>query len=245
MHPSISVCNQSNQMISVIIPVYNEEGFIGKTVRYLKGVPGHYRIREIIVVDGGSSDNSVNEAGKEGARVIESARKGRAAQMNEGARMAEGDILYFVHADSLPPATFPDDITEAVKKGFSMGCYRLRFDLDHWFLKANAWFTRFDVNAFRYGDQSLFVTRTLFQNVSGFCERHIVMEDHDIIKRLRRYGRFAILRKEITTSARKYTANGVYRTQGTFYLMYLLYKFGYSQERLLRLFRKLLRQDKL
>ena len=94
------MCNQSNQMISVIIPVYNEEGVIGKTVRYLKDVSGHDRIREIIVVDGGSSDNSVNEAEKEGARVIESARKGRAAQMNEGARMAEGDILYFVHAES-------------------------------------------------------------------------------------------------------------------------------------------------
>jgi rSAM/selenodomain-associated transferase 2 len=232
-------------MISVIIPVYNEEGVIGNTVRYLKTVSRHDRIGEIIVVDGGSSDNSVNEANMAGARVIGSPRKGRAAQMNEGARVAEGTILYFVHADSLPPPSFPDDIMEAVNKGFSMGCYRLRFDLNHWFLKANAWFTRFNVNAFRYGDQSLFVTKKLFQNVNGFCERHIVMEDHDIIKRLRRHGRFAILQKEITTSARKYITNGVYRTQGTFYLMYLLYNLGYSQERLLRVFRKLVRQDKL
>jgi rSAM/selenodomain-associated transferase 2 len=232
-------------MISVIIPVYNEEGLIGKTVRYLKSVSRHDLIGEIIVVDGGSSDNSVNEANMAGARVIGSPRKGRAAQMNEGARVAEGNILYFVHADSLPPPSFPDDIMEAINEGFSMGCYRLRFDLNHWFLKANAWFTRFNVNAFRYGDQSLFVTKKLFQNVNGFCERHIVMEDHDIIKRLRRHGRFAILQKEITTSARKYITNGVYRTQGTFYLMYLLYNLGYSQERLLRVFRKLVRQDKL
>ena len=232
-------------MISVIIPVYNEEGVIGQTVRYLQSVSAHERISEIIVVDGGSSDNSVNEAKNEGARVIESPRKGRAAQMNEGARLAGGNILYFVHADSLPPPSFPDDIMEAVKKGFSMGCYRLRFDLNHWFLKANAWFTRFNVNAFRYGDQSLYVTKTLFQSVNGFCEKHVMMEDHDIIKRLRRRGRFAILDNQITTSARKYTANGVYRTQGTFYLMYLLYRLGYSQEKLLRLFRKLVRQDKL
>src|SRR5687767_11149429 len=101
-------------MISVIIPVYNEEGVIGKTVRYLKSVSRHDVIKEIIVVDGGSSDNSVNEANMAGARVIGSPRKGRAAQMNEGARVAEGNILYFVHADSLPPPSFPDDIMEAV-----------------------------------------------------------------------------------------------------------------------------------
>lgn len=165
--------------------------------------------------------------------------------MNEGARVAAGNVLYFVHADCLPPASFPGDILEAVRNGFSMGCYRLRFDLNHWFLQANAWFTRFDVNAFRYGDQSLFVTRLMFEENNGFCEKHVVMEDQDIIKRLRRHGRFAILPKEITTSARKYRANGVFKMQVVFYLIYLLYRLGYSQETILGLFRKLVRQDKL
>lgn len=232
-------------MISVIIPVYNEEAIIGNTLRYLKSILEPDKIKEIIVVDGGSIDNSVSEAKKEGALVKVSSRKGRAAQMNEGARIASGSILYFLHADSTPPTLFATDITEAIKDGYPIGCYRLRFDLDHWFLKANAWFTRFDVNAFRYGDQSLFVTKEIFLKAGGFCEEHIVMEDQEIIKRLRKYGNFFIIPREVVTSARKYITNGVFKMQGIFYLMYFIYQLGYSQEKLLALFRKLVRQDKL
>lgn len=232
-------------MISVIIPVYNEEGVIGNTVRYLKAVEDDHLIKEIIVVDGGSIDNSVDVAEKAGALIIKSATKGRAAQMNEGARVSKGSILYFLHADSIPPKTFGADIMEAVGKGFSMGCYRLRFDVDHWFLKANTWFTRFDINAFRYGDQSLFVTQDFFNKVGGFCEKHIVMEDQEIIKRLRKHGNFIILSKEVITSARKYVANGVFKMQGIFYLIYFMYQLGYSQEKLLATFRRLVRQDKI
>jgi rSAM/selenodomain-associated transferase 2 len=232
-------------MISVVIPVYNEEGIIGNTIRYLRAVSEPDKIKEIIVVDGGSWDNSANEAKEEGALVILSSRKGRAAQMNEGARAANAPILYFLHADSIPPAGFTTDITEAINNGYAMGCYRLRFDLDHWFLKANTWFTRFNIDAFRYGDQSLFVTREVFLKAGGFSEKHIVMEDHEIIKRLRKYGNFIIVPKHVITSARKYVTNGIYKMQGIFYLMYLLYQLGYSQDKLLAMFRKLVKQDKL
>lgn len=232
-------------MISVIIPVYNEEGIIGKTVRHLKTASAGDALGEVIVVDGGSTDKSVHEAESEGAMVIRSSRKGRALQMNEGARAAQGTILYFLHADSLPPASFASDLTEAVKRGYPMGCYRLQFDINHWFLNANAWFTRFDVNAFRYGDQSLFVTKDIFGEAGGFCEKHTVMEDNEFVKRLRRHGRFIVLPKKVITSGRKYMANGVFRMQGIFYLMYFMYQLGYSQERLLHIFRKFVRQDKL
>ena len=232
-------------MISVIIPIYNEEGVIGKTIQHVKAVSTGDKVKEVIVVDGGSRDKSIYEAEKEGALVIRSLRKGRAAQMNEGARAARGTILYFLHADSIPPSSFTSDITGAVENGFTMGCYRLRFDVDHWFLNANAWFTRFDINAFRYGDQSLFVTKDCFWQAGGFCENHIVMEDYEFIKRLRRYGQFIILPKDVITSSRKYLANGIFRMQAIFYMMYFLYRLGYSQKTLLHIFRKFVRQDKL
>ena len=187
----------------------------------------------------------MNEAKKEGALVIKSTRKGRAAQMNEGARVANAPILYFLHADSIPPRGFTTDILDAEKNGYPVGCYRLRFDLDHWFLNANAWFTCFDINAFRYGDQSLFVTREVFLRAGGFSEKHIVMEDNEIIKRLRMNGKFIIIPKEVITSARKYVTNGVFKMQGIFYLMYFMYRLGFSQEKLLAMFRKLVKQDKL
>jgi rSAM/selenodomain-associated transferase 2 len=200
---------------------------------------------EIIVVDGGSKDGTIHEAENENIILIQCQQKGRAAQMNEGAKKARGTLLYFLHADSLPPKTLYQDIMGAINQGYQMGCYRLRFDLNHWFLRFNAWFTRFDVNAFRFGDQSLFCLNEIFQKAGGFCEQHTVMEDQEIVKRLRRHGKFIILSKEITTSARKYTTNGIYKMQVIFILIYLMYKFGYSQQNLVSILKTLIKQDKL
>ncbi len=79
-------------------------------------------------------------------------------------------MLYFLHADSIPPNNFITQILRAYKDGAKSGCFRLAFDYHHWFLKANAWFTRFNVNAVRFGDQSLFVTKDVFQKCGGFRE---------------------------------------------------------------------------
>ena len=114
---------------------------------------------------------------------------------------------------------------------------RLSFDHSHWFLRANAWFTRFNINAVRFGDQSLFVRRAVFEAAGGFGEHLLVLEDQEIVPRLRRHGRFRVLPASVTTSARKYLANGIFRLQAVFALLVLLYKLGVSQPQLARVYK--------
>ncbi len=229
-------------MISIIIPTYNEADQIRKTINKIQAYKGTHAI-EIIVVDGGSNDQTISIAEQCGAFTLLSEKKGRAAQMNKGTSLAKGEIFYFLHADSIPPQNFTGFITDALQEGFSSGCFRLCFDLPHWFLKANCWFTRFDINAIRFGDQSLFVTRNVFNESGRYNEDLLIMEDQEIIHRIKKHGKFKVIDATITTSARKYRDNGVFRMQAIFYRIWFLYYLGYSQERLLKLYRKLIRKS--
>lgn len=231
--------------VSIIIPTYNEAPGIGLLLRYLRQATAAEPALEILVVDGGSTDGTAAEARRAGATVLRSPRKGRAVQMNYGATRATGEILYFLHADSYPPPGFVQDLRRAHAQGYGSGCYRLAFDHPHWFLRFSAWCTRFPLTVLRFGDQSLFVRRDLFARVGGFREDLLIMEDQEIIRRLRARGRFRLLPRAVTTSARKYLANGVFRLQGVFTGLALLYWLGVSQARLVHLYRRLIQQHKL
>jgi glycosyltransferase involved in cell wall biosynthesis len=148
--------------LNIIIPTYNECENVTALIKYLQSNTSNHLI-EIIVSDGQSTDNTVEVTTAAGAKVVISSSKGRAAQMNYGGSLAQADVLYFVHADSFPPRDFIDNITEQIKMGIHIGCFRLKFDLSNWFLNINCWFTRFDVNAFRFGDQSLYVTKNILK----------------------------------------------------------------------------------
>jgi rSAM/selenodomain-associated transferase 2 len=232
-------------MISIIIPTYNEEENIAETIREIRRRDKINLISEIIVSDGKSTDDTLSVSSNAGVTVVVSPIKGRAAQMNYGASIAKTKILYFLHADCIPPIGFTTQIQAAVNNGCTSGCFRLKFDYEHWFLKANCWFTRFDVNPVRFGDQSLFVTKDVFENSGGFDESLWMMEDQEIIHRIKKHGKFKVMNGAVFTSSRKYLDNGIFRMQFIFFRIWCLYYLGYSQESLLKLHKKLIRNNKL
>jgi rSAM/selenodomain-associated transferase 2 len=232
-------------VFSIVIPTFNEADHIGHTVQCLLQNEHADLIDEIIIADGGSTDDTVSRAARQSVTIMQCKARGRAHQMNEGAAIANGAILYFLHADTVPPDDFIEQILLATAEGFGSGCFRLKFDHAHWFLQANSWMTRFNVNGVRFGDQSLFVGKQIFRDSGGFDESLFVMEDQEIIARIRRRCRFIVMDGEIVTSARKYRENGVYKTQAIFILIYVMYQLGISQPRLVSTYKRLIAQAKL
>ncbi|MFD2570037.1 TIGR04283 family arsenosugar biosynthesis glycosyltransferase [Spirosoma soli] len=198
--------------LTVIIPTFNEADNIGQLVRDLQHYGGNH-LADILVVDGGSTDQTVDRAREAGAQIVVSPMAGRAAQMNYGASLTKGEVLYFVHADVQIHPDFVSDITKAIAEGNDAGCYRFRFASAHPLLRLNSYGTRFPGLMSRGGDQTLFITRTLFDQLGGFRERYVVMEDFDIIVRIREVAQFCIIPKDVIVSARKYEANSWLRVQ--------------------------------
>ena len=225
---------------SVIIPTLNEAPYIGATLQRLTAAPRTTSF-EIIVADGGSTDATVAIAQEHGARIVRSPR-GRAAQLNAGAAAATGQSFLFLHADTLPPRDFAryfpvgDDAAPA--------CFRLRFEGQDGsrLLRFYSYCTRFDIDAFRFGDQALWVLRRDFEAVGGYPADWQLLEDNYLVRRLRRHcGKFRILPGAVTTSPRKYVRNGFAYTQVVYALLYTLYRCGAGQRLLLFLYRVFLK----
>jgi rSAM/selenodomain-associated transferase 2 len=223
--------------ISVIIPVLNEEDYIKKVLLSIKNNTSSNQVKEILVVDGGSEDATVKEALNAGARVI-STSKGRALQMNVGAAIATGDILYFLHVDTLPPKNFDVEILNAYTEGFKVGCFRMKFDSTNPFLDVFAWFTRINTQLCRGGDQSLFILKSLFEKANGFDESYRVYEDNEFIKRIYKMTAFKVLSNTVTTSSRRYDKKGVLTLQWHFGMIHLKHFFGAGPENLHRYYVK-------
>ena len=198
--------------ISVIIPTYNEVAAIGCLVQDLLRHGGAGQV-EVLVVDANSPDGTAAAARQAGATVLPAPKPGRAVQMNHGAAHATGDILYFVHADVGIHPDYVATLQAAVAQGHAAGCYRFRFDSPHPLLRINSFGTRFKGIMSRGGDQTLFITRALFERLGGFDERFVIMEDFEIIQRIRRVASFFIVPQDVLVSARKYETNGWLRVQ--------------------------------
>ncbi len=206
--------------ISIIVPVLNEAVLIGSFLKSLQENSTAENIKEIIIVDGGSTDATVQIASGLGAMVIHS-EKGRAKQMNAGAKVATGSILYFLHVDTLPPKDFDKIILQAIGKNNKVVCFQMKFDSKSQFLTFFAWFTCINHKFFRGGDQSLFIVKDLFEKAGGFNEQYTVYEDNEFIGRLYAITNFKVLPRYVKTSARRYERKGVVTLQYHFGVIHL------------------------
>lgn len=230
--------------ISIVIPTLNEAENITRLLKHLTVSKTTDSFLEIIIIDGGSEDNTsaiiqkyIQQNNTKNITII-STLKGRAKQMNAGAAVAKGNILYFLHADSFPPKGYDQDIITEVSNGNLAGCFRMRFDSNHWWLRLASWLTQFSWRACRGGDQSQFITKELFEELGKFDERFIIYEDNDLINKLYTRKEFTVINKKITTSSRRYKNNGIWKLQYHFWAIYVKKWFGASAEELHEYYKK-------
>jgi rSAM/selenodomain-associated transferase 2 len=227
----------NNPSLSIIIPVLNEESNIVRLLEYIRKNSSNANIKEILVVDGGSTDETKEAPSKYDVLVLHS-EKGRARQMNLGAENAKGEVLYFLHADTFPPKNFDKQILNAIRKGTKTGCFRMKFDSDSRFLNFFSWFSRINHKICRGGDQSLFITRKLFNKSGGYDEAYKIYEDNEFISRLYKIADFKILPDQVQTSARKYEQIGNFKLQFYFGIIHLMNYFGADPEQLYRYYKR-------
>lgn len=218
--------------LSVILPILNEAPGIEAVLQAL--APLRAGGAEVIVVDGGSADRSVELAAPWADRIL-TAPRGRASQMNAGAAVAEGGVLLFLHADTrLPP-----DADRLIARAIDGGRHWGRFDVR--IAGASAWLPvvaalmnlRSRLTGIATGDQAMFVARGRFEAVGGFPDIPL-MEDIALSRALRRIARPACLEAQATTSGRRWERNGVWRTIGLMWWLRLRYTLGADPHRLAR-----------
>lgn len=192
--------------ISVIIPALNEEVLIKSAIDSVRKI----NPLEVIVVDGGSIDNTVYIARSLGVKVITAAEKGRGKQLSKGVKQAKGDIILMLHADCrLSSNIEPSDFN--LENGDVAGFFRLKYEGGNFFTKLVEIFAniRSRIHSLPYGDQAIFVKKDVLSAMGGIRELSF-LEDLDLILRLRRLGRIKFINKDIIVSPRKLLKGGIF-----------------------------------
>ena len=221
--------------LSVVMPVLDEAAGISATLRAL--APLRARGHEVIVVDGGSADATVALAAAGADRVIQGPR-GRARQMNAGAAVAQGEVLLFLHADTLLPDAADGAVQQAIHEGARWGRFDVRISGGKaMFPVISALMNlRSRWSGITTGDQALFVQRTLFMQLGGYADQPL-MEDIELSRRLRVLSPPACLRLRVLTSGRRWQQRGVWRTVWLMWRLRWRYWRGASPEALARAYR--------
>ena len=228
--------NPEAPFVSIVAPVLNEAALIGPFLRHLKTLGSSI---EIVVVDGGSTDGTFELARPLADRVLAAAR-GRAGQMNAGAEIATGEVLWFLHADLGVPANAIEQIHAVLRNDRVVGgCFRLRYPRPEWIYRVSDSLGNIGVDLFGFalGDHGIFCRRSAFVRVGGYPIVPI-LEDAELYRRLRTTGRMKQLREEIVSDPRTFERGGRYRTTTVYFLILLLYVAGVPISRLNRIYRR-------
>jgi rSAM/selenodomain-associated transferase 2 len=221
--------------VSAIIPVYNEKEKLIKIIDHVKKIKNH-QLLEIIVVDGDGNGSTIKHLDNMEVITIKS-NKGRAAQMNRGADIASGDVLLFLHADTIIPANAFEKITTVIQSGrYVGGAFDLGFDNQRWLFKliAKAASIRSRITRIPFGDQAVFIKREYFNKIGGYQDIPL-MEDVELMQRIKHRGdHIHIIPLTVNTSARKWEKEGVIYTTMRNWLLQFLYFCGVPPEKLVR-----------
>ncbi len=220
-------------MLTIVIPTLNEESYIPKLLEVIFSHPRTWL--EVIVVDGGSTDNTLQLVKKfEQVKLLHSER-GRAQQMNAGADQAKHKHLLFLHADTSFDTQFLNEIYKQLEST-KAGAFTMKFDRAGFWLKFYAWFTRLNFTFFTYGDQGLLIRKSLFDELNGFKEIPL-LEDLEMIRRIKKKTKFKRLQQVVTTSSRRFEKHGPIKQQLKNIVIVTAFYIGISPYYLARFYR--------